>query len=278
MYFESERNDANPNPRRTAAPKPSLALDQKYDALKSRHPGKPLTTRGGFAGLQKHFGRYVPSWDYVDVLCSRYWRYKDATFVFYRGAVLSYKHMRIRFREAAAFFDPMIYGHSPAYAERLRKQGFTTVFDRINDVCRQWGNLIRAIQKSDSRSPEDRDSFAAHREDVKLLYALDRLWDAERNTDNTVAPTWKRAIVSKQKHDAKFEPFRDWERQGQMCKLYTEHLPRLFENGTPDSRLLAALGFDAEMAREVTACLQLPYACLDLTKEARRNIVRWKYC
>ncbi|KZV97389.1 hypothetical protein EXIGLDRAFT_764511 [Exidia glandulosa HHB12029] len=154
MFLESERNDANANPKHAAfaatTPKPSSTseydADEKYEALEPQHEAKYLTPRGGFAGIQKYFGYYKPSWDYVDVLCSRYWRYKDASFIFYRGAVLSHQHMHSQFVAAATKFDRKV--SLPEHIERLREQGFSTVLNRLGDVCGQWKLLKHAIQES----------------------------------------------------------------------------------------------------------------------------------
>ncbi|KZV88407.1 hypothetical protein EXIGLDRAFT_839272 [Exidia glandulosa HHB12029] len=292
MFFdESERNDASPNPKRTAttdAPRKRLRTDKlssasdadKNDkAVEPQHEEKHLTPRGWFAAVQKIFGshRDVPSCVYVDILCSRYWRYKDASFVFYRGAVLSQNHVRLRALHAAGSLNPQ-YAQSAggvAAMEWLREKGLPSVLNRLTEVGMRWRDLERAIKESSSKSPdpEDRDSFTTLMEDVALLRALDELWKAERKIDSTIHPSdWKRAIISKQKHDAKFEPFRDPERRRHLGDLYKENLVEAFGYHKLGRPLFGTLQEDLNRASEPTPFL--PCARLDDTKQIHPVIGR----
>ncbi|KZV88394.1 hypothetical protein EXIGLDRAFT_839262 [Exidia glandulosa HHB12029] len=221
MSSESERNDADPNPKRTIVSEPSSSSKlSQHSGDADADAAHALTPPGRLARFEKKFfSRYVPSRDYVDVLCSRYWRYKDASFVFYRGAVLSLNHIWSRWCTANGIY------RNQSYEWKVQRGDFRKVVDGLAVVWDAWEDLKYEIEKCGYRSPEDRDSFTTRVHDY-------------------YPPIWEHSILFKDKHRGKFDPFRDLQRREQMRDLYERHLPEVFGYKKLESTLYHCLYYD----------------------------------
>ncbi|KZV88395.1 hypothetical protein EXIGLDRAFT_772756 [Exidia glandulosa HHB12029] len=221
MSYKSDRNDADPNPKRTIVSEPSSSRrPSNHSGDANINAAHALTPRGQLSRLETFFGRYVPSWDHVDVLCWRYWRYKDAypppgidaSFVFYRGAVLSLNHIWSRWCAADRIYK------NQSYEWQEQRADFRKVMNRLAIVWDKWEDLKYEIEKGGYRSSEDCDSFATRVEDVRLLNALDKLFTAEQELNFEEVPhsVWY-TIICKEKHKVKFYSFTEGpQRRGQI--------------------------------------------------------------